>query len=1101
MTRLDSIRDRSDAVSEALTVCTGWSIATDGSSSIVDHPSLRTDISGVVQLALSVSRKASPFVRFTAYRSGDHIIRPTVWFGQIHHQPKEGGSKGRPTNVEQRPRTKVDYLASVSDMSANQQHAHQGHYLAPSASRYASSSTSSASSPVTTPTTPTFPPHRDLTPSPVPSAYSAQTQGSSQTQYKVRVNPTAGNRVSSRSRQSSKGPASIGMGGLGYPGTVRGVIPPVNGPPNWQNVSHPNCLTLDTKLFLNQGHPRPSVYQTPSHLTPPYQSAPTPLAGSDLPPRTVHLANSLARSGRAPPSSVAPIPMRGSHFITPSGVQPMFATAPVSQVLSSKVEEAPHQRTQPTVMDNHGSGSIGITRPRSSTSSSNLSSRTINQSQIGMSRTASSGESSNHVTTPRKSSGTMPTAVSASSSSGSHRLISPPPPMPPPRDMPLPPLPPMPSAQSLPLVSATSSQSSLGRTAEKQRIVPHEVSEARTSELRGLGLGPVVSSAGRDPRMRDASAPAAMNGMSNRPHQPGSNSIGTGGHEAAKATARKMSSPPLGGLFSKLGGKSSASLNSTSGSSGKIRMTDTPSEFGVLSRGISQQVDSVPLVGPSSSRSSSYAAESSTAAHSLPVVSGKRDIPAVGIGRPSTSYYGARRSEDVTRQLLSSDISKDASKAVQPRKSSGGLKALFSRNKNKDRPVDKGSPSIVPPAPTYQSAPITKRRASEDMLRSRKLDLKPTEPLRLPVSNRSVTSDSVPSSVSALPPRRPSPPDTERTRARSTTPQPASSPPTPTAVTVARDRSPSEEPTAKASVQKLPPSISLHLGDLPQLDLSLGSTFDDLMKALDLGSRISPQAGKKASPLSPVKPNMHNRRRSRSFSDYSHSSSGGSLIAGETKSNTTKRKSRVESSASLAADLAAYRTLDVLSPTAEVPPSMLASSISDHDRTLSGASSVSGHSPPTTPVTREEGGVHIYTSQSSSSTDPLSSDSPADALNAKDPHRPENSFLGPTLDRFKPVRPSLLQVAESQRSTTTILEQDEVKPVQDSLKDTSDLSALGLAPPIEISVPEAVTSTPAVPKEEQLGPRQIRLPRKSRSVYSQYSAVELAAEMRRILVM
>jgi hypothetical protein len=60
---------------------------------------------------------------------------------------------------------------------------------------------------------------------------------------------------------------------------------------------------------------------------------------------------------------------------------------------------------------------------------------------------------------------------------------------------------------------------------------------------------------------------------------------------------------------------------------------------------------------------------------------------------------------------------------------------------------------------------------------------------------------------------------------------------------------------------------------------------------------------------------------------------------------------------------------------------------------------------------------------------------------------------------------------------------------------------LGLAPPIEIAMPKTVALPPAVQKKEQLGSRQIRLPRKSRAVQSQYTAVELAGEMRRILVM
>ncbi|GHJ85745.1 hypothetical protein NliqN6_2147 [Naganishia liquefaciens] len=968
-------------------------------------------------------------------------------------------------------------------MSGDPQQANQGQYLAPSAQRYASS-ISSASSPATTPTTPTFPPNRDLTPSPVPSTYSAQTQGSSQTQYKVRVNPNQGIRVSSRSRQSSKGPASMGMGGLGYPGTVRGIDPPVNAPPHWQAQ-----------------HSQPSTYQTPSHSTPPYQSNLPPLSGADLPPRTAYLANTLARSGRAPPISVAPVPMRGSHFITPSGVPPIFVGPPIAHIPPVRVEEAP-QRSQPTPAAEPGSGTPGVTRPRSGTSSPYNASRTVNQSQGGMSRTASGGESSNLVDTPRKPSSVASAAlVSASSSAGSQRLTSPPPPMPPPRDMPLPPLPPIPSGQSLPLASATSSQSSLSRAGEKRTIPLPEGGDEKHSDLRGLGLGPVAAGPSRDPRMRDVSAPATLNGPPNSMYPSSrTNSGSCDSRDSPVETARKTSSPPLGGLFSKLGARSTTSLNSNGGSSGKVRMTDVPSEFRVLPSGGSQSVDSGPLAGPTTFRTSSYATESSTTSHSLPVMPEKRAASAVGIGRPSTAYYGARRSEEVTRQLLSSDVSKDASKAVQPRKSSGGLKGLFSRSKNKERLVDKISPNTSS-SPVPVSAPMTKRRASEDMLRTRKLDLKPTEPLRLPADRAG--TEPITTSKPSLSEPRPSPHPMERSTGRSTTPQPISSPPTPTAETVARQRLPMNElQAAQPPIHKLPPSISLHLGDLPQLDLSLGSTFDDLMKALDLGSRKSPQAGKKASPLSPVRPNMHDRRRSRSFSHYSNSSSGQSLLAGESKSNTGKSRSGMESSTSLAADLAAYHSLDVLSPAADIPPSIPASSLFHHDRTLSGASSVSGKSSPTTPIAHEENRVHIYASQSSSSTDPLSNHSLANVSYVQDPAQRGDPPAVPASDKSKPVRPSLLQLAESQRSTTTILEQDEVKlaPVSPKSKSASDLSALGLAPPVEISIPRTVTSSPSMPKKEQIGSRQICLARRSRTVHSQYTALELAAEMRRIIV-
>lgn len=174
---------------------------------------------------------------------------------------------------------------------------------------------------------------------------------------------------------------------------------------------------------------------------------------------------------------------------------------------------------------------------------------------------------------------------------------------------------------------------------------------------------------------------------------------------------------------------------------------------------------------------------------------------------------------------------------------------------------------------------------------------------------------------------------------------------------------------------------------------------------------------------------------------------------------------------------------------------MPALSLSDHERTLSGASSTSGQSPPRTPGSGEDNPVLIHHSVSSSSAGLLISDSGVDVRQTPGAEAPEKAQLAATLEKAKPARPSLLQVAQSQRSTTTILEQEETKTAEDTLKLTSNLSALGLAPSAEI----LETSLPAMPLKEQKS-RQIRLPRKSRKVQSQYTATELATEMRRILV-
>jgi hypothetical protein len=793
--------------------------------------------------------------------------------------------------------------------------------------------------------------------------------------------------------------------------------------------------------------------------------------------------------------------MRGSHFITPSGVQPMFVSHPTSQPLPPRTEPTQKEYHLPTA---HQERQVaGGSRPRSSTSSSTASVRTVSQSQIGMNRAVSNGGDSHQMTTPRKAS-TTTASMNSASSSGSTRLTSPPPPMPPPRDMPLPPLPPLPSNSSLPRVGSSSSQASLRQMQERRATAGTSEGQGSTSGLRGLGLGAVSAGATRDPRPRDVSAPAYMNGGLQHRQTSASGDTSTNGQDEQRAKARKMSSPPLGGLFSRRAGKSTTSLNSTSGSSAKVGMSDTPSEFGVLPRP-SQQVNSAPLAPPATVRSGSYGTHPSTTNSSLPIGKEKGSIPPLGLGRPSSSYQGARRSEDVSRKMSSSDLPSDFSK-VQPRKSSGGLKALFSRNKNKDRSNERKSPSPVPPLPQPTVAPLaTKRRASEDMLRSRKIDqgqsrpLQALAPLALHRADFSDTADLTSPDVQSL---KSSQASSDQAPARSRTPQPLPSPPTPTPTSAgtASTSAGSAPPSARtqsfeSSTKPLPPSVSLHLGDLPRLDLSLGSTFDDLLKSLEFGTKMSPKSPKKASPFTPVRPNMHGRRRSRSFSEFSHSSSGKSLLSREAQ-ESIGRNSRTESNTSLAADVAAYRALDVAPPATEMPPSMPALSLSDHERTLSGASSATGQSPPRTPGSGEDNPVLIHESLSSSSAGLLNNDSAVEGRQMQGPTAPEKSQPGANAEKGKSARPSLLQVAHSQRSTTTILEQEETKTAEEPAQPTIDLSALGLAPSAEIM---ETKSRRELPKKEQRT-RQIRLPRKSRKVQSQYTAGELATEMKRILI-
>ncbi|KAJ9125259.1 hypothetical protein QFC22_000214 [Naganishia vaughanmartiniae] len=946
---------------------------------------------------------------------------------------------------------------------------HHGQYLAPTAQRYATSSDSSASTSGTSPTTPTFPPNRDLAPSPVPSTHSSiNTVGSGQTQYTVRINPTAGNRVSSRSRQSSK-PSTLGMPGLGFPGTVRGVAPMSNGPSNWNELPADRSATY------------PSNVSRAHHATLP------PLTASELPTRTVNLANPLARSGRAPPASGAPVPMRGSHFITPTSMQPMHVVRPAGP--------APYG-----ISDAHKLLAAASPPQRPSTSPSSVSTRTVSQSDIGSTRRTSNSEQAYNVTTPRKPSFTNGSLVSASSSSGSTRLTSPPPPMPPPRDMPLPPLPSMSSNSSVQENGTRTGCSSSRYNGERATGVEMQMT---SSESNGHGSRPTAGSARPAPRNRDVSAPAAMTSVAKEAETRDWRTTQNGYQLEVILNPKKMSSPPLGGLFSRKAGKSSSSLNSTGGSATRIRNSDAPSEFGVLSRGTTRQVDSMPLAPPATSRNPvSGENQQMEGQHASPNSNGKHSVPPLGLGRPSTAYLASRRSEEVSRHFSGGESSSDFAKSVQGRKSSGGLRALFSRNKSKDRPDDRKTPSPIPPIPVHlpDTQPLaTRRRASEDMLRSRKVQPGPPRHEPNPISSNPPVRP-LPNSVSDNGITRPPPVIQIATsrlsegEGRSTTPQPPPSPPTPTAHA---SQVPASAEPKQLQLQRLPPTVSLHLGDLPQLDLSLGSTFDSLMKSFEFGTRISPTATQK-SPLSPKRPHMHSRRRSHSFSEYSHSSSGQSITTRESGARPNKRESNVNSSASLAADLAAYGALELPTPRTEVPPSVSSLSVSDHARTFSGtSSSLSEHSPPRTPGNNEGDPAAIYNSTSSGSADTLHCDASTDSTRVQTLALLDGPSSSASQDKTpRAVRPSLLQQAESQRSMTPILEQDEAKAPEPTFKRADNLSALGLAPSLEIVTPASLLKS----VKEEKKTRRIRLPRNSRKVQSQYTQTELAGEIRRILV-
>lgn len=248
-------------------------------------------------------------------------------------------------------------------------------------------------------------------------------------------------------------------------------------------------------------------------------------------------------------------------------------------------------------------------------------------------------------------------------------------------------------------------------------------------------------------------------------------------------------------------------------------------------------------------------------------------------------------------------------------------------------------PPTVKPRKSLDLLPmIPRRRASEDMLRSRTKESSPAIESR----GRMVTPEqpaAAPQPVSVAPvptaPRQQEPP----TRA----------PPSPAVddsdfTDDSDDDNGSEGTAVPRSVSPLPPSLSLHFNELPQLDLSVSNAFDSLLKGLN---GTSPKKSPRKS--GSMRKSRHSHRRSRSFSSF----------------NKPLREMSHSSSQSIASKTKEEPAVKAGNSDEEHAPSL---TMSDHGRTFSGASSSMVDSP-RTPGSGENQPVGIYNASSSSISD------------------------------------------------------------------------------------------------------------------------------------
>ena len=740
--------------------------------------------------------------------------------------------------------------------------------------------------------------------------------------------------------------------------------------------------------------------------------------------------------------------------------------------------------------------------------------------------------------TPIKRSGTGSTV--ASNGSGNSKFNSPPPPpAPPPRDVPLPPLPTMPgiasasSSKASQLTAGPSSNSlrhehardtaSLGRV---RASVPEEKQQMRQASLPSR-TGGTRSQTMLEERSRTNSGDVAAEDRARKGSIDGSRERPTEGR------ARKSSMDVLRSMDARppttrtpepvakvdlapeadVGRRSTAeSYGRPRGSMEMDRQMQAESSRQAQLRGlgvgpIESQGSSLraPSPPPPQQRSVSGARKSGEQDRNLlpgqspqlngswPTATGKKwsMSPLVQMmddsfsKRHDHSSHNGRRSED-PGTLMGRGTDAQTKPVVQPRKSSGGLRGLFSRSKkdkDKDKDVKKPAPATIAPPEDFAPSTGPRRRASEDMLRTRRQHDERSLPVRQTATpepgqfTRRVTEPLAPRQPpDSIGPSRPvmSPATSGSPGRQSSVKSPVSS----------QTLESADSRSTVTEISNLPPVLSLPLPQLPTLDFSLGSTFDSMFNSLD--GKVSP-AEQSANP-------MQSRRRSRSFSEFSKP------ILSPPLPVTISNLPSVKSNASLVADLVAYSKLDTVEAGNSSDPA-LPSLSSEHGRTTSSASSqIMDNSPPRTPGSTETGQVNIAGSGSSCSIDGMHASTSVESADLAIVGKAWTNSA--TVDKNqKSVRPRLLQLAENNSSSATIVEQDESGSEAGAKSVLSPPVTATLEPSLEVVKPVVVAiPVPAGPLVVSKV-RKIPLRRKSRLVSSELDNMSLADNLRRILNM
>ena len=446
--------------------------------------------------------------------------------------------------------------------------------------------------------------------------------------------------------------------------------------------------------------------------------------------------------------------------------------------------------------------------------------------------------------------------------------------------------------------------------------------------------------------------------------------------------------------------------------------------------------------------------------------------------RQDYSSLNGRRSEDPGTLMGRGTPMQEATKpAVQPRKSSGGLRGLFSRNK-KDKAVKNPTPAPQPAPADFAPPMVPRRRASEDMLRSKRQH---DETSTLPARKTATPEPGIFVRRVTEPMQQRQPPESISREERHVSPSSGgldreSSVQSPGS---SKTLDSAESNTTIREAVALPPVLSLPLPQLPTLDFSFGSTFDSMFKSLD--GKVSP-AEISANPL-------HSRRRSRSFSEFSKP------VISPPLGPSVSHLPSVESNASLVADLMAYSQLETVKNLENSEPTVPSLS-SDHGRTTSSASSqIMDNSPPRTPGSAETAQVNIAGSGSSCSIDGLHTSGSVDSADLAVVGK---AWTNTVPDKSqKTVRPRLLQLAETNSSSATIVEQDE-SGSEAGKSALSPPQTAKLEPSLDIVKPITVQDRPAQPQIVSKI-RKIPLRRRARPLSSKVDNMSLADNLRRIL--